>query len=171
MNLDEKQKKQVAGWLEEGLKLSDIQKRLQTELGINLTYMELRFLLDDLKLKPKEKELPPAPPAAMKPADESKAAIEKSPVAEEDEDDLPELDESATPAGAGKVAVTVDRIARPGALVSGNVTFTDGKSAQWYLDQMGRLGIVAKEQGYRPSQSDLLTFQTQLQQELGKMGF
>jgi hypothetical protein len=48
--------------------------------------------------------------------------------------------------------------------------FTDGKSAQWYLDQTGRLGLVAKEQGYRPSQEDLAAFQTQLQEELAKLG-
>ena len=36
MNLDEKQKNTVTGWLQEGLKLADIQKRLLAELGVML---------------------------------------------------------------------------------------------------------------------------------------
>jgi hypothetical protein len=67
--------------------------------------------------------------------------------------------------------VTVDQIARPGALVSGKVTFSDGNSAEWYLDQMGRLGLSPQQQGYRPSQTDLMTFQTELQNQLAQMGF
>ena len=69
MNLDEAQKQKVAGWLEEGLKLSEIQKKLASEFGLSLTYMEMRFLLDDLKLKPKEKEVlrAPAPDLSAKP--------------------------------------------------------------------------------------------------------
>ena len=57
MNLDEPQKAKVRGWIEEGLKLSEIQKKLASEFGLSMTYMEMRFLLDDLKLKPKEKKL------------------------------------------------------------------------------------------------------------------
>ena len=56
MNLDEAQKQHGAGWIREGLKLSDIQKRLESELGVKLTYMEVRFLVDDLKLVPKDIE-------------------------------------------------------------------------------------------------------------------
>ena len=176
MNLNDEQRKKVAEWLEQGLKLSDIQKRLGSELGVNLTYMEVRFLLDDLRLKPKEQEPPPSPPPdrgkkapATQPAAPAPGA-EAGPVPEEEMDDLgPE--EPALPGGPSNVSVSVDRLARPGALVSGNVTFSDGKGAQWYLDQMGRLGIVAKEQGYRPSQTDLMAFQTQLQSELAKLGF
>ena len=56
-------------------------------------------------------------------------------------------------------------------MVSGKVNFSDGKSADWYLDQMGRLGLVPKEQGYKPSEEDLMDFQTELQSELAKLGF
>jgi hypothetical protein len=178
MNLNDQQRQKVAGWLEQGLKLSEIQKRLGSELGVNMTYMELRFLLDDLRLKPKEQEPPPAAPAeigkknqANQPASPAAAApSDAGPVPEEEMDDFP-MEEASAPTGPSNVSVTVDRLARPGALVSGNVTFSDGKSAQWYLDQTGRLGIVAKEQGYRPSQTDLMAFQTQLQNELAKLGF
>ena len=71
----------------------------------------------------------------------------------------------------GRVSLSVDQLARPGALVSGKVTFSDGKQADWYLDQQGRLGVVPKEQGYKPAAMDVQEFQLALQDELAKMGF
>ena len=67
--------------------------------------------------------------------------------------------------------VTVDQLARPGAVVSGNVTFSDGKGAGWYIDQMGRVGIAPKDKGHRPSAADMQEFQTVLEQELARQGF
>jgi hypothetical protein len=165
MNLDDTQKKKVATWLEEGLKLSDIQKKISTEFGISIKYLDLRFLLDDLKLKPKEEPRPPAPAEIGKSAKTAPGQTEPFPAEDEaDEEELPAAD-------GAKVSVTVDQVARPGALVSGGVTFSDGNSAQWYLDQAGRLGLVAKEQGYRPSQPDLMAFQSELQRQLAQLGF
>jgi hypothetical protein len=169
MNLDEAQKQKVSGWISEGLKLSEIQSRLASELGIRMTYMEARFLMDDLKLNPKNTEAPPPPalPPSQPPSSghpgESKGVAAPGPLLA-DADNLP-------PQTGGKVSVTVDQLARPGALVSGKVTFSDGNSAEWYLDQMGRLGLAPQQQGYRPSQTDLMTFQTQLQNQLAQMGF
>ena len=162
MNLDEGQRRQVAEWTEQGLKLSEIQGKLAKELGINMTYMDVRFLIDDLKLKPKD-ILPPAPPAlpSVAPAKQASPATPASTLA-----GTPE----AAPAG-GSVSVVVDHVARPGAIVSGRVTFSDGKGGAWLIDQMGRPGLVPDEQGYRPSQPDIAEFQTQLQDELAKMGF
>ena len=162
MNLNEAQRKQVATWVAEGLKLSEIQSRLASELSVGLTYMEVRLLVDDLKLTPKDPEPPkptatiPAPTAETKP--------------------LPEIEEQATapgapPAGPSRVAVTADKVTRPGALVSGKVTFSDGVIAEWYLDQTGRLGVVPKQQGYKPSAADVQQFQTALEGELAKLGF
>ncbi len=162
MNLDEGQRRKVAEWIEQGLKLSEIQDKLAADLGVRMTYMEVRFLIDDLKLRPKdivpvatlaigaEKQGAPGKPASPSPA--------PSPL-------------SGTPAPAGgKVSVTVDQIARAGALVSGKVTFTDGQSTEWYLDQTGRLGLAPMAQGYRPPQADIAEFQRQLQDELARMG-
>ena len=73
--------------------------------------------------------------------------------------------------GTGTVSLNVDQIARPGAMVSGKVTFSDGKGAEWYFDQSGRLGLVPQEQGYRPSAADLQQFQAALDSELSKLGF
>ena len=75
------------------------------------------------------------------------------------------------PAGAGGVTLDVDRIIRPGAVVSGNVTFSDGVTGKWALDQMGRLMLETPQKGYQPSPADIQSFQRQLQEQLQKHGF
>jgi hypothetical protein len=64
MNLDESQRTKVEGWIKQGLKLSEIQNQLISELGLTMTYMDVRLLVDDLKLTPKDVE-PPKPPASV----------------------------------------------------------------------------------------------------------
>ena len=71
----------------------------------------------------------------------------------------------------GEVSLSVDQLARPGAMVSGKVTFSDGNSADWYFDQSGQLGLVPQQPGYRPPPADLQQFQTALNEELTRMGF
>jgi hypothetical protein len=154
MNLTDEQRQRVTAWILQGAKLSEIQNRLLSEFSIKLTYMEVRFLVDDLKLTPKDPEPPKVPELAAEPK-----IIDK---------------EKATPAstpGIGKVFVGVDQIARPGSVVSGKVTFSDGQKADWYLDQTGRLGVVPAVQGYKPSAADVQQFQTLLQEELQRAGF
>lgn len=167
MNLDEPTKQKVSAWIAEGQKLAEIQKRLVTELGVNLTYMEVRFLVDDLKLTPKDPVQPqpaaplksdPTPPAA--PAAPPAPGLSTTPLTQDEASAL-----------GGNVSVSVDAVTRPGALVSGNVTFSDGQAAAWYLDQMGRLGVVPKQQGYKPSPTDVEAFQRGLEAELSKLGF
>lgn len=165
MNLNDAQKQTVTQWIADGLKLSEIQKKLASDLGVQLTYMEVRFLVDDLKLVPKD-PVPPKvdKPAAASPLTTTPAAGSSAPLAEE------EFPAGDLPQANGKVSLTVDTVTRPGALVSGNVTFSDGQSAAWYLDQMGRLGVVAKQQGYKPSAADVQSFQQALEAELSRMG-
>ena len=163
MKLDDAQKQKVSGWIEEGLKLSEIQDKLNSEFGLRMTYMEVRFLIDDLgvKLKDKPVEAPAPPPAAAPTGGAAPAGVPPA--------GAPTLDEDGLIGGG--VSVTVDQVTRPGSLVSGKVKFSDGKAADWYLDQMGRLGLAPKEMGYKPSQEDLMEFQTELQNELAKLGF
>ena len=165
MKLDEAQRQKVATWIAEGAKLSEIQNRLASEFGVKLTYMEARFLVDDLKLTPKDPEPPktPEPPAPAKSAAPA-AGLTTTPLP-------PEPAAGAAGPGPGQVSVTVDQIARPGAIVSGKVTFSDGQIADWYLDQTGRLGVVPKQQGYKPSPADVQDFQLALQQEVAKLGY
>jgi hypothetical protein len=159
MNLDDAQKQQVARWINEGLKISEIQKRLESDFGLRPTYMEVRFLLDDLRVMPKDPAPtpPPPPPLAAKDAPPSPAA--------------PPPSEPPPVPGASQVKVTVDQITKPGAVVSGSVTFSDGQSGGWYLDEMGRLGLAMKQKGYRPPPADVEEFQIRLQQELARQGF
>jgi hypothetical protein len=154
MNLNDAQQKTVAEWVAGGMKLAEVQTRIGSEFGLQLTYMEVRFLVDDLKLRLKDPE-PPKPVAPSIPA--APAAIPEAPAAPAE--------------AAGQVSVSVDKIARPGTMVSGGVTFSDGANADWYLDQTGRLGVVPKVQGYKPTQADVLQFQAALEREMSKMGF
>jgi hypothetical protein len=164
MNLNDAQKKTVGGWIAEGLKLAEIQKRLGSELGLNVTYMDVRLLVDDLKLVPKD---PPAPKADKPLATPPPAAKESAGSPLLDGPDVPGTNPAS---GTGKLSVTVDTVARPGALVSGNVTFSDGQTALWHLDQMGRLGLAPKQPGYKPSAADVQSFQQALEGELSKIG-
>ncbi|HTA94621.1 MAG TPA: hypothetical protein VK769_00710 [Verrucomicrobiae bacterium] len=156
MNLDETQRQTVTKWISEGAKLSEIQNRLLSEFKLKFTYMEVRFLVDDLKLTPKDPEPPKvvAPPAATP----TKLTAEKNPAPE---GTLP----------ASGVSVSVDQISKPGAMISGTVKFSDGQIADWYLDQTGRLGVVPKQAGYKPSAADVQDFQLALQQEVAKLGY
>jgi hypothetical protein len=157
MNLDESQRQKVAAWIADGAKLSEIQTRLMSEFNLKLTYMEVRFLVDDLKLTPKD----PEPPKVVAPVAEAAKPAEKK-----------SAPPPAGPAGAtGGVSVTVDQLARPGAIVSGKVAFSDGQQAEWYLDQTGRLGVVPRQQGYKPTAADVQQFQAALQSEMARMGF
>ena len=180
MNLDEKQKQQVVGWLNDGSSLAEIQKRLESEFEIRATYMEVKFLVSDLDLTPKDPE-PDEPEVAeeatevVEPADPVPADSpmpDEMPTETTADDLMPsdELEPEDTNAG-GDVSVTVDQIARPGAMISGKVTFSNGKTCEWMLDQMGRIGVVPAEDGYKPSQADLQRFQLALQDELKKMGY
>jgi len=166
MNLDESQRNRVAEWIGQGLKLSEIQNQIQAELGLRLTYMEVRFLVDDLKLVPKDAE--PAKPLATIAGAAATTVPDPSPTAPP-EPEVP-LESDAPPAGPGAVSVSVDQITRPGAVVSGKVTFSDANRAQWYLDQAGRLGLVAEKQGYRPPAADIQQFQAALETELARLG-
>lgn len=165
MKLDDAQKQKVQEWITAGLKIAEIQNKLASECGLSLTYMDVRFLVDDLKLMPKD----PVPPKAPEPAQPASQPSVAAPGGVAGEEEFPE--DALPPDTTGSVKVEVDTLARPGAIVSGNVTFSDGKTATWYLDQTGRLGFVPKEQGYRPPAPDLQEFQILLQRELQKLGF
>jgi hypothetical protein len=163
MQLNDEQKQKVAAWIADGLKLSDIQIRLGEEFDVRLTYMDTRLLVDDLKLMPKD----PPPPVAPKPPEAP--ASPAAPVAEEAPSPL--SPDAVVPPAGGNVTLNVDTLARPGTMVSGSVTFSDGKQASWYLDQTGRLGVVPSEQGYRPPAGDVEEFQAALDRELSRMGY
>lgn len=125
----------------EGATMSDLQRQLKEEFGISITYMDTRFLILDLGI-----ELVEEPKAEVK------------------------LEEKPAPVPTGVVTVTMDTLTLPGALVSGKVTFSDGETAIWMLDQTGRPGLDPDTPGYRPSQEDIMEFQVQLRSLIEKSG-
>jgi len=158
MSLTDEQKKSVAQWVADGASLAEVQKRLSSEFSISLTYMDTRFLLDDLNLTIQEK-----PKTVAATDDLTKATPAPGPA-------VPVGEPEGPPAG-GKVRVSVDKIVRPGAVVSGNVVFSDGQSCAWQLDQSGRLGLVPQTKGYKPNPADVQEFQYALQDELARLGY
>ena len=182
MNLDEAQVAKVRQWIEEGRKAAEIQTRLQDELGVKMTYAEVRFLLGDLQLKPKDLPKAPTPilggggpppqggPAAGGPGRSPVPGpgLAGGPAAPQQPLTTAPLD---GPPSGGRVSVSLDEIARPNMVVSGKVTFSDGQQAEWGIDQMGRPMLMPKQTGYRPSQADVMDFQAELEQVLGRLGY
>jgi hypothetical protein len=167
MTLDEAQRAKVVEWVAQGLKLSDIQNRLMSELHVTMTYMEVRFLVDDLKLTLKD-------PEPVKPSQSPLAAPAAAPTPggrlAADPAGMQSPAPTPGPGGAGRISLTVDQITRPGAIVSGKVTFSDGISAVWQIDQTGQLGMIPSKPGYRPPATDVQPFQMALEAELSKLG-
>lgn len=153
MDLTDEQKAKISEWVADGATLNEVQERLKEELEITITYLETRFLIADLGLElqeDKEKETEKAEELVTEQAGEGM----EEPV-------LGAADDA--PPGTGGVSVTVDAITQPGTMVSGRVTFSDGQTAAWYLDQLGRLGLNPDQEDYRPSEEDIMAFQRELQ--------
>ena len=157
MQLTDAQKQQVIQWIAEGNKLADVQRRLADEFDVRITYMEARFLIDDLQLTPQD---PPEPVKSPVTA-ETPAPAAPSPLV---------ADPAAPLAPMGKLELKVDEITKPGTIVSGSVTFSDGGKAAWHLDQAGRLGMNPEQPGYRPPEPDIEEFQITLERELARLG-
>ncbi len=145
----------VSAWVAEGATLSQIQERMSSQLEVSMTYMDVRFLVDDLNLALVEKE---EPKKLEEPAVEEAPADAVTPAA-------------PTAQGAGVVTVEVDTIAQPHAMVSGHVTFSDGEKADWYIDHQGRPGMAARTPGYRPTPQDITDFQVKLDAALRQAGY
>ena len=81
-------------------------------------------------------------------------------------------EDEALPAGGG-VKVEIDKVTLiPGALASGSVAFSDGVSAKWIIDQMGRPGFTeVSKPGYRPSPEDGQAFMQELSMQLQRRGY
>lgn len=118
-----------------------------------MTYMDVRFLVDDLDI------------AVVEAEDE---AVEEA--AEAEPADAEVVD--APGEGPGAVTVDVDAIMRPGSLVSGTVQFSDGVSLGWQLSATGQLGLIpGDDPEYRPSPEDVQSFQSQLEEVLRQKGY
>ena len=175
--LDDKQKDLVRQWAAEGAGLSEIQRRIKDEFGISMTYMDVRFLMLDLHADVKDKPEPKSGERGMGNGERGTGNQEpgtgnQEPGTgnQEPGTENQELDEEGyTPPGmeGGNVKVELDRVVRAGAMASGSVTFSDGVTGGWILDQMGRLALTKiSKPGYQPSREDLEAFQIELQNKL-----
>lgn len=106
MKVNAEQLEQVRAWAAQGIDLNGIQKRLASECGVHLTYMDVRFLLLDNGI-----EIAAAPEPEKKP----EPSAQDAPQAETAAD-------ASAPAD-GKPVVTLDEIQIPGAVISGKVVF------------------------------------------------
>lgn len=187
MTLTPEQKQTVASWVAAGDNLSAVQKKLSEQFQVSMTYRDVRFLVDDLNLELKDpapkvdtsdvSKVPPAQPTSPQPSSEKKGFLDKAKeklglgkddaetASEEDQDELP-------PANAGNVRVEVDKVTLiPGALASGSVTFSDGVTGKWIVDQYGRPGFSEISQpGYRPTPADGQAFMQELSLALQSRG-
>jgi len=179
MNLSDQQKQSIREWVASGASLSDVQRHLKTDLGMTMTYIDVRLLVLDLGAAIKDKPEPTKPdktklsqqPQAMNEADSP--AIDLDEESASDLDDMPQ--DNGMPeeqqAMAGSVSLSLDSLVVPGAMVSGDVTFSDGTKARWLIDQYGRLGLDPETQGYQPSPADMQAFQMHLRSELQRKGY
>jgi len=175
MELSQQQREAVSQWIAAGDSLAVVQRRLSTEFSVSMTYMEVRFLVDDLGLELKTPDKPkpvdPAPSTIAPEAPVDPLAGADAPGSAEDGFASDLADEFGKPQAPGDVKVEVDRIMRPGMVVSGSVTFSDGKSAKWALDQTGRLMLDAGTPGYKPPPADIQVFQQELSVQLQRHGY
>lgn len=154
-DLSEDQIDTIKEWVSDGAQMADVQKRLKDEFGFNVTYMDTRFLSLDLELEFQVDEEPEPEPEAEQDA-ENPSSPEAGGAGPDDSGEIP-------PGAGGGVVATLDQVARPGSMVSGSVTFSDGMKGVWMIDEMGRPSIDPDQPGYQPTESDLVAFQQQLQ--------
>jgi hypothetical protein len=139
MQLNDHQTATLKAWIDQGVSLSDIQKKISQEWGLAFRYMDLRLLIDDLALS--------------FPHPEDKA----EPTEQKEKKEEPVL---------GAVSVELDPITSPSCLASGTVSFSDGATCKWQLDGLGRLAIIPHQKGYKPPADDMPRFQEALQSKL-----
>ena len=181
MPLSPEQKQAVSDWIAAGDNLSIVQKKLTEQFKISMTYRDVRFLVDDLGLELKN----PAPKTDANDVSKTPAAPapgggvppprgDATPAGDLPPEEYPEdegVPAAPAPAGASTLKLELDRIMRPGMMVSGAVTFSDGVTGKWALDQQGRLMLETAQKGYQPSQPDIQAFQRELQVQLQRQGY
>ncbi len=135
--------------LDQGVSLSDVQKLLASELGIRMTYLDLRLLAADLEVNWQKQEKPKS----------------------DDEMDISKIPAEPAEGEGPRTKVTVSKLARPGMALSGDVEFLSGAKGEWFLDSYGRLGFNAAEGSSQPTEDDLHDFQVELQSKLSGGGY
>lgn len=182
-DLSEDQQKKVHAWVAEGVSLGEIQNRLSEDFGLKATYMEMHLLMIDLKVElPDEEEddeeeeeietLEPTETDASAPPPQAPPSAEAP---ESQDGSQPAPDMPGIPEDLPKVVVTFSDVARPGTMMGGSASFAmeDGSTekAEWYMDQMGRLGLNPQNPDFKPTEPQAMSFQMELQRVARERGF
>lgn len=169
-------KKVIAEQLTKGVSLSDIHKMLFDEYKVRMTFMDLRLMASELESIDWSKSDAKAEATEAPEAEDSEGQQDEEEIFDEDED-LPEEENDAdpseeeTPSGEGEkirtaTTVEINKIARPGAVLSGSVNFGSGASAEWVLDQLGRIALTNAKG--KPDEEDIKEFQLELQKAVSQ---
>jgi hypothetical protein len=135
-------KRFIAGQLNAGVSLNEIQKLIAEKFDKRMTFLDLRLLASELE-GVEWKNQDPEPVKKEEPAKDK------------------------TPRDThGKTVVELSKLMRPGAVASGSVKFASGASAEWIIDQTGRLGL--NNASGEPTEEDIKDFQKELQKALSK---
>ena len=151
-------KRFMAGEIAKGTSLSELQRLVNEKFNLQLTYMDIRIMASELNGIDWNAH---DPKAQAKAKAEEKTAAEAAKEAAAAGGDALEPDVEAEP-GDGKTVVEVSKLVRPGTALSGTVKFASGSSAEWYVDQFGRLGLE-NLRGEKPTQADIEAFQKELE--------
>ena len=143
-NTENQVKQLLASLLDEGVSLSDAQTRINSELKVTLTYMDIRIIASTLDVDWKKSDPHPVKSEEDAPAEENAEAA------------------TGNQEEAGKTVVEISKLVRPGMALSGSVKFASGSKADWYLDRTGRLGLENLV-GDQPTQEDIQLFQMELE--------
>lgn len=139
---DMEMKKFIAGQLNAGVSLNEIQKMIAEKFDKRMTFLDLRLLASELEGVEWQKQDP-------EPVKTAEPARDKPAVATD-----------------GKTVVEISKLMRPGAVASGSVKFASGASAEWVVDQTGRLGL--NNPVGEPTEDDIKEFQKELQKAFSK---
>jgi len=169
-------KKIIAGQLAKGISLSDIHKMLFDEYKVRMTFMDFRIMVSEIESidwsKSDAKAEAVVSPKAVAGDDknnEEEIFDEDEEIPEEDIEDSVPSDGAASGEGEkirGATTVEINKIARPGAVLSGSVNFGSGASAEWVLDQLGRIALTNAKG--KPDENDIKEFQTELQKAVSQ---
>ena len=145
-------KKIVSELLQQGRSLAEVQKILDSEHNEKITFFDLRMLASELEN------------VDWSGQDEKKDARKEKTSVEDASDSLDDGDDKEQ---SGTI-VEFSKLTRPGIALSGSVRFASGATAEWVLDQYGRL-TFEKSEG-QPTQEDIEDFQEQLKKKLSRGG-
>jgi len=145
-------KKIVSELLQQGRSLAEVQKILDSEHNEKITFFDLRMLASELEN------------VDWSGQDEKKEARKEKTSVEDASDSLDDGDDKEQ---SGTI-VEFSKLTRPGIALSGSVRFASGATAEWVLDQYGRL-TFEKSEG-QPTQEDIEDFHEQLKKKLSRGG-